>query len=101
MATLYRYTWPDGFSITSKLPVDEVTKRLNRLDTLRVMTEGFEEGEGRDIYRKALQAYKKTNDFTGIIRLNILEKDFLGYLLEDDMLTDKERECINFYISER
>lgn len=92
----YRFT--DGHTINSKLSKEEVLKRMNRLDILRVMTEGYEEGEGYNICQKALRAYNKTDPFTGIIRLNILEKDFLSYCLEDEFIDDEEREIVNFYI---
>jgi len=98
MNQLKRYTWPDGFSITSYLPSQEVVKRMNRLDNLRVLTEGYTEGEGRSICQKALRAYNKTDNFTGIIRLTLAEKDFLGYMLESDMLDDEDIETIEYYI---
>jgi hypothetical protein len=94
---MYKYTFTNGDVITSKLEKEELLKRMNRLDILRVLTEGYEEGEGYSIFQKSLRAYNKTNDFTGIIRLNILEKDFLGYLLEG-MVTAEEVEAINFYL---
>lgn len=95
---MYKYTFSNGDVMTSKLPKDELMKRLKRLDRLRVLTEGYEEGEGVTVCRKARNAYNKLTDFTGIIRLNTLEKDWLSYLLESDMLTDEDRETIKWYI---
>jgi hypothetical protein len=94
-----RYTFKDGTKVTSRLDSKEVIKRMNRLDTLRVLTEGYTDGEGASICKKAWRAYNKLNDFTGIIRLNNLEKDFLGYMLESDMLDNEDREVINYYLS--
>ena len=91
-----RYRFSDGHEIITDLPIEEVMKRMKRLDTLRVMTEGYEEGEGQSICKKALRAYDK-EQFTGIIRLTTTEKDFLGYKLEDDMIDDEDREVIRFY----
>jgi len=95
---MYKYTFTNGDVITSSLSKDELLRRMNRLDTLRVLTEGYDEGEGASICRKAWRAYNKTDNFTGIIRLTFNEKDFLGYMLESDMLTDEDRECLNWYI---
>lgn len=92
-----RYTFKDGHQVTSKLEAKELVKRMNRLDWLRVITEGYTEGEGRSICEKALKAYNKTENFTGIIRLTTLEKDFLGYMLEDND-DEKDIEVINFYL---
>lgn len=94
---MYRITFANGYQITSHLHVDEVVKRRNRLNTLIALTEGYSEGEGVDICKKALKAFNKKDNFTGIIRLSFLEKDFLGYRLEDDMLTDEDIECLKFY----
>ena len=92
-----KITFNDGHQITTKLEVQEVLKRMKRLDTLRVMTEGYEEGEGFNICNKARAAYNKKDNFTGIIRLTITEKDFLGYLLESEYIDKEEIEIINFY----
>lgn len=95
---MYRYTFTNGDVVTSRLPKAELLKRMNRLDTLRVLTEQHDCPEGRSICRKALQAYNKTNDFTGIIRLTFLEKDWLAYMLEDDNYLDEDDiEAIKFY----
>lgn len=94
----YTYTFKDGHKCTSNLEKAELIKRMNRLDTLRVLTEGFEEGEGRNICDKALRAYNKTENFTGIIRLSLLEKDFLGYMLDSDMNSEEDIEVIKFYM---
>lgn len=95
---MFRYTFNNGETITSKLGKDELMKRMNRLDILIVLTEQYEEGCGKDICRKALRAYNKLNDFTGIIRLNLLEKDFLGYMLEG-MITEEEEKVIKSYLN--
>lgn len=95
---LKTYKFKDGHTITSKLSPEEVMKRMKRLDWLRVLTEGYEDGEGASICKKALQAYDKTDNFTGIIKLNILEKDFLGYMLENTFNSDKDIEVIKFYL---
>lgn len=81
----------------SRVSAEELQKRYNRLDRLRVITEPFESGPGLSIYKKALRAEDAQN-FTGIIRLTPAEKDWLEYLLENDMLTDYDVEVINFYI---
>ena len=92
-----KYTFSNGDVITSELEVNELVKRTKRLDLLRVMTEGYESGEGVNICKKALRAYNKKKGFTGIIRLTAIEKDFLSYKLEDSFITEEEREVINFY----
>lgn len=83
-----------------KITVQEAKKRYNRLDTLRVLTEGYEEGEGYNIYQKAFRAENKsTEEFTGIIRFTATEKDFLGYILSDNEYLDEyEKEILRFYI---
>ena len=91
------YTFTDGFKCTSKLDKPELIKRMKRLDNLRVLTEGFAEGAGRSICDKALKAYHKADNFTGIIRLSVYEKDFLGYLLEGTV-TEDDVETIQFYL---
>ena len=96
---MYKYTFNNGDVVTSNLPQDELLKRMRRLDTLRVIMEGYEGGEGERIYNKALKAYHKDDNFTGVIRLSPSEKDFLEYKLEEDgMLTDADRECIEWYL---
>lgn len=91
------YKFSNGDVVTTKLPKDEMLKRMRRLDILRVMTEGFSEGDGADICRKSLRAYDKVEGFTGIIRLKRTEREFLSYMLESDMLSDEEIEVIRFY----
>jgi len=91
------YTFKDGTVVTTKLSVKEMLTRMERLDTLRVLTEGFTEGDGLSIYNKALRAYDKLNGFTGIIRLTQVEKEFLDYMLEDNCLDDEDREVIKYY----
>lgn len=95
---MFKYTFQNGDVMTSKLDKEEIIKRLNRLDTLRVIMEGYDEGVGRDICEKALRAYNKMEEFTGIIRLTSDEKDFLCYKLESPYLSDEERKVIEFYI---
>jgi len=92
-----RYTCTDGTVVTTKLTYNEMVKRMNRLDSLRVITEGFTEGVGRGICEKALRAYNKLEGFTGIIRLTYTEKEFLDYMLEDKYLDDVERKVIRLY----
>lgn len=92
-----KYTFKDGTVVTSKLSANEMIKRMNRLDTLRVITEGFTEDVGMEICKKALRAYNKLNGFTGIIRLTQVEKEFLDYMLEDNYIDDEEREVIKYY----
>ena len=92
-----KYTFTNGDIITSELSADEIMIRMRRLDLLRVMTEGYDAGEGLKIHDKALRAYNKLNNFTGIIRLTVLEKDFMSYMRERSFLTDEEIELINFY----
>lgn len=87
----------DGHEIITNLEPKEVLVRMNRLDNLRVLTEGFETGEGKAICKKALRAYDK-KEFTGIIRLTFLEKDFLGYMLENTCNTEEDIETINYYL---
>lgn len=89
---MFRHTFVDGHKHTSKLDIRECIKRMNRLDTLRVLTEGFEDGCGASICSKAIKAYNKEDNFTGIIRLTFLEKDFLGYVLASH--EDSLREAI-------
>ncbi len=93
-----RYTFTNGYQITSNLTANEVLERMNRLDWLRVLAKGYEDGEGKSICEKAVKAYNKKDNFTGIIRLTVLEKDFLGYMLENEFNTDKDIEVIRFYI---
>lgn len=92
-----KYTFSNGDVVTSELNKEELIKRTRRLDTLRVMTEGYDRGEGLKICKKALRAYNKVKGFTGIIRLTTTEKDFIGCMRERSFLTDEEKEVINFY----
>lgn len=84
--------------MTSKLPWTEVFKRSRRLDLLRVMVEEHACEEGRSICKKALRAYDKLNNFTGVIKLTSCEKEWLSYMLENEFLSDEDREVIKFYI---
>lgn len=92
------YTFTDGHITTSKLGRDEILERMRRLDWLIVLTEGYERGVGLGIHKKALRAYDKTDNFTGIIHLTLEEKDFIGYMLESDMLTDRDRAVLEYYL---
>lgn len=94
------YKFTNGDIITSKLEPEELINRMRRLDTLRVLTEGYESGEGSNICRKALKAYNNSNNFTGIIHLTSSEKDFLGYLFEG-MMTEEEKEVVTFYLRQK
>ena len=93
--TTYRFS--NGDIVSTKLSKEEMMKRMDRLDILRVMMEGYDEGEGLSIFKKAWKAYNKNSNFTGIIRLNPLEKDFLSYKLEDKSISDSEIEVVRFY----
>lgn len=95
---MYRYTFSDGHTVTSTLTQQELLKRMRRLDILSVLVEGHDQGYGLSIYRKACNAYNRTDNFTGIIRLTPSEKDWLGYLLETDMLTQEDISVINYYL---
>lgn len=91
------YIFKNGDIMTSKLSAPELMKRLRRLDVLKVITEQRKCKHGRNICKKALNAYNKMNGFTGIIKLTFLEKDWLSYMLESDMLSNEDREVIKFY----
>jgi len=93
-----KYIFTNGDVMTSELHAEELMRRLRRLDTLRVMVEQNDCEEGRSICKKALRAYNKMENFTGIIRLTFLEKDWLAYKLEDDFLDEEDREVIEYYI---
>ena len=93
-----KFIFNDGHEITTKLDINEVLKRMKRLDWLRVLTEGYEDGEGKSICDKALRAYNKKDNFTGIIKLTFLEKDFLSYMLDNEFNTAEDIEIINFYL---
>lgn len=100
-----KYKLSTGEIVTTKLSASEVLKRMNRLDTLRVLVEGYvfnKDDENyndipNNIYNKAVRAWKNLNNFTGIIRLTFEEKDWLSYLLESDFIDDEDKEVINFY----
>lgn len=91
-------TFASGKQITTKLSNDEMLKRMRRLYILRVITEQHETENAVSICKKAVNAYDKKDNFTGIIKLTFLEKDFLRYLLENDYINEEEKEVINFYI---
>lgn len=94
---MYTYNLSDGSVMTSKLTIEEIIERSRRLATLRAMTEGHESGCGRSICMKALNAYNKLDNFTGIIRLTREEKDWLSYKLESDFLDEDDLNCILWY----
>lgn len=96
---MYTYTFNNGEEVfTSKLSIDEVLKRMDRLSNLMCLTREIEDNKhAENIYKKALRAYNKTEDFTGIIRLTFSEKDWLSYCLENSCITDKEIETVKFY----
>lgn len=93
---MYKYIFNDEI-ITSQLEKEEMLKRMRRLDMLRVLTEQYDCEEMKNICKKALKAYDKANDFTGVIRLTNAEKDTLAYRLEDEFLNEEEKETIQFY----
>lgn len=99
MKHLYTYTFSDGHTCTSYLGAKELSTRMQRLDWLRVLTEGYTEGEGYSICQKAIRAYNKRDNFTGIIRLTLTEKDFLGYMAADPMNDDPmDKEVFWYYL---
>lgn len=91
------FRFNNGDVYETKLNARELVRRLNRLDTLRVLTEQHETGEGVAIWNKALKAYNKFYGFTGIIRLTPAEKEWLSYKLESNMLDNKDIETIEYY----
>lgn len=95
--TLKKIRFTDGHEITTKLSIEEAVKRMNRLDTLRVRIEDCDCKEGISISKKALRAYDKQDNFTGIIHLTYLEKDWLSYCLESEFNDEEEIEAIKFY----
>lgn len=105
--TMHTYTFPNtGFgALNGKVyhsyiqTTDAFWKRLKRLDLLRVLVEQHDCEESNSICRKAIRAYNNRDNFTGIIRLSPLEKDWLSYFLESDMYDKEDIECINFYLN--
>lgn len=91
------YIFKDGHKCTSKLNASEVINRMNRLSWLIVLTEPYEDGEGKSICEKALRAYNKKDNFTGIIKLTASEREFLNYKLEDND-NKKDIDTINHYL---
>lgn len=97
--TKYKYTFSNGDVVYSDLAKGELMKRMNRLDTLRILVEGHEGGEYLKIYNKAYRALH-ANPFTGILHLTFDEKDALGYKMEQldsKSLSDDEIATICFY----
>ena len=82
---------------TTELTLEEMLKRMDRLSWLMVLTEGYEEGDYKSIHDKAERAYNKQDNFTGIIRLNVNEKDCIGALMHDSMANDKDIEVLSHY----
>lgn len=101
MEVLKRYKLNNGEIITSRLDIKELGKRLDRLNWLMTLTEAYEEGTGKDIYKKVSKAYYKTDNFTGIVKFNINELDFLSWFLDENnkaMAHPKEIEAIKYYV---
>lgn len=97
-----KFRFTDGTVVTTKLSKAELCARATRLDTLRVITEGYEDGVGAGICRKALRAYEKNDGFTGIIRLTGIERDFLSYIYDENpFLTDWEKEALEYYLDRK
>lgn len=95
----YKYTFNNGDVVYSDLSKEELMKRMNRLDTLRILVEGHEEGPYLNIYNKINKALK-ANPFTGILHLTFDEKDALSYkmeMLDSKSLSDEEIATICFY----
>ena len=102
---MIRITWDDGYSITTNLSKQEALKRMDRLSNLRVLMEGYDAGVGLGICKKALNAYNKQDNFTGIIRLTNTEKEFLSYCymdeygdIDDIEDMDEYAKCLLFYM---
>lgn len=95
---MFRYTFTNGEIITSSLPKEKLVTYMSRLDILRVLVESYDEGTiGEKIRKKVVNAFNKVENFTGRIRLTSTEKDFLLTLLENDMITEEEKEVIKYY----
>lgn len=93
-----RYTFNDGFTCTSNLTIQEILKRMRRLDVLRVLTEEIEDETYQNICKKAIKAYDKEDNFTGIIRLTPYEKEMLMIIREDNRyITEEDKEVLDFY----
>ena len=93
------YVFSNGYRMTSKLSIPQIKERLSRLKHLIVLTENFENEDGESIYKKAYKAYHKKDNFTGVIRLNEQEKDFISYLIDEcDMLSEKDIETYKYYL---
>lgn len=93
-----KYTFNDGHQITSNLPAKEILKRMRRLDVLRVLTEQLEDETYQNICKKAIKAYDKEDNFTGIIRLTDYEKEMLQIIRDENIHIDEEdKEALDFY----
>ena len=93
-----RYTFNDGHQITSNLTANEILKRMRRLDVLRVLTEQLENETYQNICKKAIKAYDKEDNFTGIIRLTGYEKEMLQIIRDENIHIDEEdKEVLDFY----
>lgn len=73
-----------------------IRKRYRRLLTLKRMLQDFHERYAMSICRKCTEVMNKY-PFTGILRLNSDEKEFLSHLSEHDNLTDDQIDVIRFY----
>lgn len=95
----YTYKMSTGRSITTDLTVPETNARIRRLRAMVHLLEGYTEGEGQEIFRKAVKALSKSEGFTGIIRLNRNQKDFLSYIMHDQLeyLIQSEIDALCFY----
>lgn len=92
-----KYTLNNGKVLYSYLTPKQLNERYIRLDDLRVLLEGFEGDPYEPIFRKAVKALN-ANPFTGIIHLSFAERDALGYLLENDMLTAADIAVLKYYL---
>ena len=92
------YILLSGEKYKSNLPMDKFCEVFYRLCYLMVLTEEYDDEVYKNIHRKAKRAFDKMDGFTGIIRLTTLEKDFLGALLEDELLDDEYKKVIKHYI---
>lgn len=79
-----------------KVSDQTIRKRYKRLFTLKHMLEGLHVRHTISIYQKCIEVLNKY-PFTGILRLNSDEKEFLSHLLEQDNLTDDQIDVIRFY----
>lgn len=81
----------------TKLSNEELKNRLSRLAKLICIFEEHTDEKGSSICQKAVRAYNKTDNFTGIIKLTSLEKEFISYKLEEQFIDKEKIELIRFY----